>query len=126
MTHILRFHTEIGKMPVVLDPYPWPRLACPWPWNWPRFVCPCPWTRQNFTVLGFDLKVLGLTTTLVATLSHKICSPLFKTKLGPWLQMSLNLLFSSQTQFSVAPPQSILAPKCLPSTFWVLEPPLVM
>ena len=41
-----------------------------------------------------------------------------------WLQISLNLLFSSQTQFSVAPPQSILAPKCPPPTFWMLESPL--
>ena len=43
MTHILRFHTEIGKIPVVLDPCPWLRLACPWPW--PRLVCPWPWPR---------------------------------------------------------------------------------
>ena len=47
MTDILRFHIEIGKMPVVLG-------LCPWP-------------RKNFKVfgLGLDLKVLGLTTTLV-------------------------------------------------------------
>ena len=61
MTHVLRFHTEIGKMPVVLDPCPWPRLTCPWPW--PRLVCP--WPRKNLEVLGLDLKVLGLTTTLL-------------------------------------------------------------
>ena len=66
MTHILRFHTEIGKMPVVLDPCPWPRLAYPWPW--PRLVWP--WLRKNFEVLvlGLDLKVLGLNTTLVVAI----------------------------------------------------------
>ena len=37
---------------------------------------------------------------------------------------ALNLLFFSQTQFSVAPPQSTLIPKW-PPTFWVLESPLV-
>ena len=63
MTHILRFHTEIGKIPIVPDPCPWPRLACPWPW------LVCPWPRKNFKVLGIglDLKVLGLTTTLLST-----------------------------------------------------------
>ena len=64
MTHILRFHTEIGKMPVVLDPCPWPRLACRWPW--PELACPRPWPRKNFKVFGLDFKVLGLTTTLMA------------------------------------------------------------
>ena len=70
MTHILRFHTEIGKMPVILDSCPWPRLACAWPW--PRIVCP--WPRKNFEVfgLGLDLKVLGLTTTLVVTKLQKL------------------------------------------------------
>ena len=61
MTHI---HTKIGKMPVVFDPCPWLRLACPWPW--PRLVCHWPWPQKNFKVLGLglDLKVLGLTITL--------------------------------------------------------------
>ena len=59
MTYILKFHTEIGKMPVVLDP-------CPWPW--PRLVSPWPWPQKNFQVLGLDLKVFGLTTTLQNTL----------------------------------------------------------
>ena len=70
MTHILRFHTEIGKMPFVLDPCPWPRLVCPWPWPrlvcpwpWPRLVCPWPWPRKKF-------KVLGRTTTLLPTCSY--------------------------------------------------------
>ena len=67
MTHILRFHTEIGKMCVVLDLCLWPRIACPWPW--PRLVCPWPWPQKNFKVLVLDLKVLGLTTTLVALIS---------------------------------------------------------
>ena len=43
MAHILKFHTEIGKMPVVLDP-------CSWPWPRPR---------KNFKVLGLDLKGLA-------------------------------------------------------------------
>ena len=77
MTRILRFHTEIGKMQVVLDPcpWPWPRLACPWLWPWPRLVCPWPWSRKNFEVLGLglDLKVLDLTTTLLVNItSHAI------------------------------------------------------
>ena len=49
MTHILRFHTEIGKNPVVLDP--------------------CPWPRKNFKDLGLDLKVLGLTTTVIHSMT---------------------------------------------------------
>ena len=55
MAHILKFHTEIGKMPVVLDPcsWPWPRLTCPW------LVYPWPWPRKNFKVLGLDLKGLA-------------------------------------------------------------------
>ena len=46
-------------MLVVLDPCPWPRLARPWP----RLVCP--WPRKICKVLGLDLKVVGLTTTLM-------------------------------------------------------------
>ena len=69
MTHILRYHAEIGKMPVVLDPCPWPRLACPWPW--PRLMCSWPWPQKNFKVLGLDLKVLRLNATLLAIMAGK-------------------------------------------------------
>ena len=89
MTHILRFHTEIGKMPVVLDlcPWPWPRLASPWPWPWPRLVCP--WPRQNFEVLGLDLdlKFLGLTTKLSRI------EKLFKYRIRDFRPLNLKNLF---------------------------------
>ena len=81
MTHtILRFHTEIGKMPVVLDlcPWPWPRLACPWP------PLACPWLspQKKFKVLGLglDLKVLGLATTLL--LSELVIVPLSQRQIN--------------------------------------------
>ena len=54
---------------------------------------------------------------------HNAICLLFKVR----LQISLNVLFSSQTQFSVAPPKSILTPKCPPRPhFVVLQSPVII